>query len=110
MVAVGKLLRRQDFVRIQSQGRRFRHKNLVLYTAPGEFRVGFTVSRKVGPAVVRNRVRRRLRESIRLHPERLAAALDYVVIAAPSAARATYHELDAELDALLSRVRTAKGA
>lgn len=64
--------------------------------------MGIVVSRKVGKAVVRNRVRRRLREAARaLLGEGVAAAamegpvpsFDMVVIARPSAAEASYHEL-----------------
>jgi ribonuclease P protein component len=100
----GRLQKRQDFLRVQA-GRRVQKRHLVIYSAPGDFRVGFTVSRKVGNAVVRNRVRRRLRESLRLHPERLASDRDYVIIANPSAARAHVAGLDYELAQLLARTR-----
>ena len=70
----------------------------------GPVRIGFTVSRKVGNAVERNRVRRRLRTLLR---ERLRTAIgpgwDVLVIARPAAAEATYSELAAAIDGLLAR-------
>lgn len=60
------------------------NRYLVLYrkaNRTGENRVGVTVSKKLGHAVVRNRVRRRLREVYRLHEERFAPGYDVVVVA-----------------------------
>ena len=57
---------------------------LVLYARPNHSesnRVGITVSKKLGGAVVRNRVRRRLREVYRLHEEAFAPGWDIVVVA-----------------------------
>ncbi len=57
---------------------------LVLYARPnrtGGNRVGITVSKKLGKAVVRNRVRRRLREVYRLNEQRFAPGWDIVVVA-----------------------------
>ncbi len=57
-------------------------------------RLGFTVSTKVGHAVVRNRVRRRLREIYRLHEDSLTAGVDVVVVARVRAASSDYHQLE----------------
>lgn len=64
-------------------------------------RYGFVTSRAVGKAVVRNRVRRRLREAVR--PLSLKDGWDIVVIARRSAAEATYRELRESLASLLTR-------
>lgn len=67
-------------------------------------RVGFVVAKSVGPAVVRNRVKRRLRHLMR---DRLAVVPDgsvLVIRALPDAAGAGYGELGAELDRCLDRV------
>ena len=63
--------------------------------------MGFAVGRRVGNAVVRNRVKRRLREHLRqrILPENW----DIVVAARPAAAGATYRELGQAMDELLSR-------
>ena len=68
-------------------------------------RVGFIVGKRVGGAVVRNRVRRRLREIMRRRLRALSPGCDLVVIARPSAASATSADLARDLDALLVRAR-----
>lgn len=60
-------------------------------------RVGLTVSRKVGNAVVRNRVKRRLRETIRRQSELIPLGYDVVIIAHPQAAEADLESLGAEV-------------
>ncbi len=68
-------------------------------------RIGFTVSRKVGNAVIRNRVRRRLREILRTHPDHLISGYDFVVIAFSRAATAPFSALEKELLWLLQKAR-----
>jgi ribonuclease P protein component len=96
-----RLRRRQEFLAIQRRGRRRQSPNfIVVYvdqSAPRTSRFGFSVSRRVGNAVVRNRVKRRLREFVRLHRHGLPRARDFVVIAKPGAAKLCYAELVAEL-------------
>ena len=105
----GKELRvrlRRDFLRIQKRGRKRHSHNFVLASASepslGRTRVGFSVSRRVGNAVVRNRLKRRLREFFRLHRLELPVAHDVVVIAKPGAAKLSYAELVEELRDRLS--------
>jgi ribonuclease P protein component len=82
----------------------------------GAIRVGFTVSRQVGNAVERNRVRRRLREIVRLSTAagtgRLHPGHDYVLIGRRAALAAPFGELMQELDAALGRLdaRGGKGS
>ncbi len=57
-------------------------------------RLGFTVSTKLGCAVVRNRVRRRLREIYRLNEDRLISGTDVVVVARVRAASSGYRQLE----------------
>jgi ribonuclease P protein component len=59
-------------------------------------RAGFITSRKVGGAVARNRVRRRLREIVRRHQHELAGNAWIVTIASPRAARSSYRALEDE--------------
>ena len=70
---------------------------LVLYARhnrEGKNRVGFTVSKKLGHAVVRNRTRRRLREIFRLNQSGLAQGYDMILVARTRAVGAEYRELE----------------
>jgi ribonuclease P protein component len=57
-------------------------------------RVGIVTTRKVGMAVVRNRIRRRIREVFRLHQFDLITGVWLVTVARPSAAKASFRELE----------------
>jgi ribonuclease P protein component len=67
-------------------------------------RVGFVVSKSVGSAVTRNRVKRRLRHLMRERVSTLAEGSLLVVRAQPEAAEASYRDLGDELDRCLTRV------
>jgi ribonuclease P protein component len=96
-----------DFARVRNTAERgWPHRLLVVYVAPndlGQARVGITVSGRVGKAVIRNRVRRRLLEALRARVSRLKPGVDVLVIARPSSAQATWAELETALESLLLR-------
>ena len=80
----GTLKKNSDFRRLYAKGKSAVTPYLVLYVRPnrlGENRVGYTVSAKLGHAVVRNRVRRRLREIARLNAPAMKDGWDIVVVA-----------------------------
>ena len=103
-----RLRKRSGFIAVQQRGQRVAGRNLVLYAMlPGagksasNARLGITVSKKVGNAVVRNRVKRWVRESYRKMAEPLPRGSDLVVIAKPSAAGTGYRATADELRRLL---------
>lgn len=109
---------RSEYLSVQNAGRKFRGSVLMLMVGraeplgavpvprvPGLTRMGYTVSRKVGNAVVRNRVRRLLKEAVRLDAEGLCSGLDHVVVAHPQAAATPPLQLRQELMCLLERAR-----
>lgn len=83
----GRLTRSAEFERVYRQGRSCANRYLVLYTFPNqsvaEPRIGLSVSRRVGGAVQRNRVKRVLREAVATKREGFGARCDVVVVARP---------------------------
>jgi ribonuclease P protein component len=85
------------FRRLYSKGKSAANGYLVLYCRRNglqENRIGYTVSAKLGHAVVRNRVRRRLREIYRLHEGQFCPGWDLVVVVRSRAVDAPYRKLE----------------
>jgi ribonuclease P protein component len=101
-----RLTKRRDFAAVYRKGRALAHPLVVLRLLPNQLpysRYGFVVSKTVGKAVVRNQVRRRLREGIRTLL--VEPGWDIVVIARPKAAAADFHTLRRATAGLLSRAK-----
>jgi ribonuclease P protein component len=102
-----------EFARVRAAGHAVAHPLLVLTVLPNELghsRLGITVSRRVGTAVVRNRVRRRLREAMRTRYAQLLGGHDMVLVARPAAARASWTELNEAVDRVLTRAGVRRPA
>ena len=85
------------FRRLYARGKSAANSYLVIYcrkNGGNENRIGYTVSKKLGHAVVRNRVRRRLREIYRLHETEFLPGRDLVVVARSRAVGAPYAKLE----------------
>ena len=90
-----RLRRRGEFLKVQDKGHKITADCLLCLVLPngrpdGLTRLGLTVSTKVGPSVVRNRIRRRLRELFRVRKASLPKGLDMVFIARSSAKEADW--------------------
>ena len=91
------LKKNSDFRRLYAKGKSSVNRYLAVYcrrNGRGVNRLGYTVSAKLGGAVVRNRVRRRLREIVRLSAPEMKTGWDIVVVARARAAAAPYAELE----------------
>jgi ribonuclease P protein component len=102
-----RLRRRKDFVWVQSGSKISGDFLLGLYRPQVDvcpLRIGFTVSSKVGNAVVRNRIRRTLREAFRKNRTDLPKGLDVVIVARPNAAKASGSQLTQSLVKVLARL------
>ena len=102
-----------EFQRVRRGGRAWSHPLLVLYALPSGLdlsRFGFSVSKRVGNAVVRNRVKRRLREVARRWYPALPAGWDFVVIARAPVATATLGQIDEALSQVIRRAGLADHA
>jgi len=113
MPALERLKRRADFLRVAAGRRKWVTPGLILQTLPrapandAGIRIGFTATRKIGNAVVRNRARRRLRAAAAIVMTRHAAAgYDYVLIARGDTPTRPYAALIGDLEAALRRLGT----
>src|ERR1035437_4590040 len=92
-----RLRRADDFARVGRQGRAWSHPLLVVTAVPTGgpvTRVGFTVSKRVGKAHVRNHVRRLLREAVRASLPRLRPGYDVVIISRAALAASPFRDVD----------------
>ena len=101
-----RLRRSVDVKRFRQQGKGWRHPLAILLVTKSDqdvSRFAFIASRGVGKAVVRNRARRLLRESVRLHMDEVMAGWDCLFIARAATAGASFADVETAVLQLLSR-------
>jgi ribonuclease P protein component len=95
-------------LRVQDGGRKIHTDSFLVFVlpqdAPGPARVGITASRKLGGAIVRNRVKRLVREAFRRHKLLFPTGLDIVFIAKKNAVEADYDQVVREIEKLCRRL------
>ena len=97
-----------DFQRLRREGRTWLHPLLVMSALPNDLehsRFGFAVGRQIGKATERNRIKRRMREAVRLRLQKgeIAAGGDVVFIARRPIRDASFHQVDEAIGLLLRR-------
>lgn len=95
------------FRRLYAKGKSAAAASLAVYVRPNHSqrnRLGITVSAKMGKAVRRNRIRRRIREAYRIHEHQMVPGWDIVVVARTRAVYAPYAELERALLTLLDKL------
>ena len=113
MIRQNHLTESADFEKTRRQGRSVSHPLAVVYARRSGLdlsRVGVSVSKRVGNAVVRNRVRRRVFEYCRVGREPLPAGWDLLVIARGPAASAAYADLGQVVDLAVKRLCARPGS
>jgi ribonuclease P protein component len=109
--AANRLRRKRDFKLAYNKGRSFVHPMLVLYVRPtreGACRIGFSISKKLGGAVERNRIKRRLREVMRTYvaqPAKLRPACDVVLVGRGRLKDATFEAIEGAVADVLKRAK-----
>lgn len=91
-----RIKKNEEFQKVFKKGKSFANRQFVVYVLPKqqqqEFRVGLSVSKKVGNAVTRNRIKRYLRQSLLELKDDVRQNVDYVIIARHGAAALDFHE------------------
>jgi len=101
------LKKNHEFKRLYNKGKSAASQSAVIYCRRNgrpENRLGITVSTKLGGAVQRNRVRRRLKEIYRLNEEKLAAGYDVVIVARMRSRFVGYRELESSVLSLFRKL------
>lgn len=102
-----RLRKREDFSRVFKHGKAAANHQFVLYYKPSaeaeSFRIGVSASKKVGNAVVRNRIRRRVKEAVRHMEQKVSLRVDIVLIVRKPAIELGHEELKKSLHHVFKR-------
>jgi len=96
----------RDFQGVRQEGASWPHPLLVLFALPNGLshnRFGFSVSRRIGKATVRNRLKRLVREAVRKRLPHIAPGYDLVFLARSAVAGADFRQVEAAVEGLLGQ-------
>ena len=108
----GKLKKTHQFKNVYNNGQSYANRLLVLYVWENKKpfrRIGYSVSKKVGKAVVRNRIKRLLREVYRHNKDKLKVGFDLIFIARNTIVDASYDQIEAAVNNLFAKAGIKKG-
>lgn len=95
-----RLKKNADFIRVYRRGHRAYNREFKIFgkrNGRENNRYGFSISKKMGNAVVRNRIKRQLREIVRLNEEKFPSAYDYVIVPNTLVIGKSYQEIEDRL-------------
>lgn len=105
-----RLTRREDFNKVYRHGKSSANHQFVVYVMPqpasvegNGFRLGVSASKKIGNAVVRNRLRRMIKEIVRLNGDKIAPRTDFILIVRKPAAEMEYEAMEKSILHVLKR-------
>lgn len=112
MYKENRLAKKEDFNKVYRTGKSFANQQFVLYYLfkkdQTDFRLGVSVSKKLGNAVVRNRLRRMMKEIIRAHHSVIPKELDFILIARLPCVNLSYQEMESSILHVLKRSSVIK--
>jgi len=103
-----KLSKTSEFNKVFSEGRRIEGKNLIVFILKNDYgfnRLGIIVKKETGKAVVRNKIKRRLREASRLLNKKLLPGYDIIVLVKNNIRESNYFETCHDLESLFYKGR-----
>ncbi|KEZ48869.1 MULTISPECIES: ribonuclease P protein component [Metabacillus] len=107
-----RIKKNEDFQKVFKQGKSMANRQFVIYMLnqpeEKEFRLGLSVSKKIGNAVTRNRVKRLVRQVFLEEKDSLKTGMDYIVIARKPASEMDYHEVKSSLLHLFRKTKILK--
>lgn len=104
-----RIKKNKEFQQIFKKGKSFANRQFIVYVLKSDqpqFRLGLSVSKKVGNAVTRNRIKRYIRQTFLELKDDLLPNADYIIIARPQAATLDFHESKKSLEHVLKIART----
>ncbi|PLR67691.1 MULTISPECIES: ribonuclease P protein component [Bacillaceae] len=107
-----RIKKNEDFQKVFKHGKSMANRQFVIYMLDQpeekEFRLGLSVSKKIGNAVTRNRIKRLIRQVFMEEKENLKTGIDYIVIARNPASEMNYHEVQSSLMHLFRKTKVYK--
>ncbi|WP_175637931.1 ribonuclease P protein component [Metabacillus schmidteae] len=104
-----RIKKNKDFQVVFKRGKSIANRQFVLYILPKpeekEFRIGLSVSKKIGNAVTRNKVKRLIRQVFLEEKHRIATGKEFIIIARKPAAEMNYHEVKGSLNHLFRKAK-----
>ena len=102
-----RLKKRKEFAYIFKKGESLGSRHIMLTFVPSKlkkYKIGFSCGKKVGKAVVRNKVKRRIKEAVYIHRDLLNVGYNYIFVGKQNSSLATFEEIKQEVEFLLRKV------